>query len=198
MNLLFLRLFSYLGWLTWPRVHASWWCCLQFWPCCFPGILYTHWTWILCRFLQVHKFSPVKLLYIFYISLGNEGTLDCKLHWHLKFYNHFITFVGCFYKILIGWFKTSKDFSTNNFSLQKFYFIIGDYSIIVLSPKIFDNVKNFTCTSRTVLREKFYACAFMVIIDNLTLKPFFLLCLYTMPINWPKSMTIDFTILKLP
>ncbi len=28
------------------------------------------------------------------ISLGKEGTLDCKLHWYPKFYNHTYLLVG--------------------------------------------------------------------------------------------------------
>ena len=53
------------------------------------------------------KQYQIKLLSICLCSSEREATMDCKLHWFLKFCNHIIFFVGstnlC---IFIGWFQT--------------------------------------------------------------------------------------------
>ena len=72
------------------------------------------------------------------LKSGKEGTLDCKLHWYLKFYSHVILFIGSKSWVLlinIYWLGLKylyPIFSINNYKLQKAKFCFGDvYKFIV-------------------------------------------------------------------
>ena len=67
---------------------------------------------ILCRFkILIKMLNRLKLTMDACALSGSEETLDCKLHWYPKCYNHIILFVGSktlVTLVVIDMFQTSR------------------------------------------------------------------------------------------